>query len=176
MICKHFRVVLLLSSLLLLAGCDKGLSPDPTGFSGVITFINWPPADSILELRLAAFKDPPTDTSGLFLEWVKGNVVIYPPVGTPAFRKFNESGQLVDSIRYTSVLQGVTTLEPVRYSYVALAWRYGKDPFKDWRPAGIYTLQPGSFTPALLTVFKHEFVAGIDIRCDFHNLPPRPWR
>jgi hypothetical protein len=142
----------------------------------VILFRNWPQPDSIRELRLVAFKNPPTDSSGLLAEFVNGNVVIYPYIGTPAFPKFDESGHLVDSIRYTLILQGVTTLEPARYTYVALAWRYGTNLFADWRPAGVYTVQPGSFIPATLTVAKHDIITGVDILCDFQNLPPRPWR
>lgn len=169
-------LLVLFAFLVLCSSCDKGLAPDPTGFTGVILFRNWPPADSILELRLVAFRKPPTDSSGLLAEFINGNVVIYPYVGTPAFPKYDQSGNLVDSIRYTCILQGVTTLEPARYAYVALAWRYGSNLFADWRPAGVYTNQPGTFTPAVLTVAKHDIITGVDILCDFHNLPPRPWR
>lgn len=157
-------------------GCDKGLTPDPSGFTGVIRFTNWPPPDSVQELRLVAFKLPPTDSSGLLIEFLKGNVVIYPPVGTPAFTKFKDNGEFVDSIRYTVILQNLPAGEATRYSYVALAWRYGPNVFADWAPAGVYSLQPASHVPATLVVEKHRIVRDVNIFCDFRNLPPKPWR
>jgi len=53
--------------MLLWSGCDKGLEPlnEPSGFSGVIRFKNWPPPDSALELRIAAFETYPSDTSSI---------------------------------------------------------------------------------------------------------------
>ncbi len=157
-------------------GCDKGLTPDPSGFTGVIRFTNWPPPDSVQELRLVAFKSPPTDSSGLLVEFLKGNVVIYPPVGTPAFTKFKDNGDFIDSIKYTVILQNLPAGEATRYTYVALAWRYGPNVFADWAPAGVYSLQPSTHVPATLVVEKHNVVRDVNILCDFRNLPPKPWR
>jgi len=168
--------VLLYLFILVLYGCDKGLNPDPSGFSGVIRLTNWPPPDSVWELRLVAFKNPPTDSSSLIIEWLRGNVLVYPPIGSPSFTKTDSTGRFVDSIRYNVLLQGIDVDEPVRYSYVALAWRYSPNVFTDWRPAGIYTHQQGSFIPRPLVIAKHQFVRGVDILCDFRNPPPRPWR
>ena len=48
---------------LFLAGCDHGLAPPSenqrTAISGTITYQNWPPADSLKDLRLVAFKEYP---------------------------------------------------------------------------------------------------------------------
>jgi len=51
----------------LMPGCDRGLGPitEETGFSGVITFKNWPPPEKVLELRLVAFEEFPADSSNL---------------------------------------------------------------------------------------------------------------
>jgi hypothetical protein len=173
-------VTVLALLLLTYSGCDKGLTPDPSGFSGVIRFKNWPPLDSVdvlvQELRLVAFKSPPIDTTGLLLEFLKGNVVIYPPVGTPAFTKRDSTGRLRDSIHYTILFSLPVDAPPITYSYIAMAWRYGSNPFTDWRPAGLYTQQPNTFVPASITISKHVFIPHVDIECDFRNPPPRPWR
>ena len=163
--------------LLLNSGCDKGLTPDPSGFSGVVRFRNWPPPDSVWELRIVAFKNPPADSSSLFAEFFKGNVLVYPPIGTTAFKKTDSTGlRFVDSISYTVVLHGIPVDEPRSYSYIALAWRYTQNILTDWRPAGIYTLQAGTFVPSQLVIPKHEFITRVNIECDFSNPPPRPWR
>lgn len=170
------RPALVLFLLSTLSGCDKGLNPDPSGFSGVIYFTNWPPPDSVWELRLVAFKNPPTDSSILILEWAKGNVLVHPPIGSPAFKKTDSTGRFVDSIHYTVILHGLSVDEPARFSYVALAWRYSGTDFFAWRPAGIYTLQRSSFIPSPITIPKHTFLRDVNIYCDFRNPPPKPWR
>ncbi len=179
---NRIRSVVTLFTLLVLgySGCDKGLEPEPSGFSGVIRFRNWPPLDSVdivvQELRLVAFKNPPIDTTGLLIEFLKGNVVIYPPVGTTAFSKRDSIGHLRDSIHYTILFTLPVDEPPITYSYIAMAWRYGSNPFADWRPAGLYTTQPNTFNPGSITISKHVFIPNVDIDCDFHNPPPRPWR
>ena len=47
-------------------GCDRGLGPitEDTGFSGTITYKNWPRADSIYGLRLVALEDIPRTAPG----------------------------------------------------------------------------------------------------------------
>ena len=178
-------VLFFLSALaLFFSGCDKGIAPDPTGFSGVIRFRNWPRRDTVdfavQELRLVAFKKPPIDTTGLLIEFLKGNVVIYPPVGTPAFSKYYRASdstlQLVDSIKYTVLLNMSVDDPPANYEYIAMAWRYGPNPFADWRPAGLYTTQPGTFNPGSITISKHDFLTNVNVNCDFQNPPPKPWR
>lgn len=172
----RFSLVVVLILFLVLPGCDKGLNPDPSGFSGTIYLTNWPPPDSVWELRLVAFRNPPTDSSNLILEWAKGKVLVHPPIGTPAFKKTDSTGRFVDSIRYTVVLHGVSVDEPARFAYIALAWRYSATDFFAWRPAGIYTVHHNSFIPTPITIPKHTFLRGIHIYCDFRNPPPKPWR
>jgi hypothetical protein len=174
-------------------GCDKGLTPPPpppaappelrdsiTGFGGVISFRNWPPLDSVdqqvQELRLVAFKNPPIDTSGLIIEFLRGNVLVFPRIGTTAYSKRDSSGRLRDTIRYSiEFTPGVDSL-PFTYSYIAIAWRYGTNFFADWRPAGLYTTQPGTFIPGAITVREYRYLRNIDVNCDFRNPPPIPWR
>ncbi len=171
-------LIALLTILVFYSGCDEGLTLDPSGFRGTITFSNWPPPDSVWELRLVAFKRQPTDSSGLFAEWLKGNVLVHPPIGTPAFKKFrtDSTNLFVDSIRYSVTLHGIAVDEPETYVYVALAWRYTQNVFTDWRPAGLYLAQPNTFVPRELVIRKHEYVQDVNIHCDFRNPPPKPWQ
>jgi len=51
--------------------CDQGLAPDEnvpeiTGIEGTILFQNWPPPDSLYDLRLVAFKNFPPEN--IFVE------------------------------------------------------------------------------------------------------------
>ena len=59
----RYAVTLLTVLLLFSTGCDTGLGPPdaPSGFSGVIRFKHWPPADSVWELRIVAFPSYPSD-------------------------------------------------------------------------------------------------------------------
>ncbi len=157
--------------LLLWSGCDKGLAPlnEPSGFSGVIRFKNWPPPDSVLELRLVAFERYPSDTSNIILALLSGEAVVYPPVGSTGFAKF------VDSIPYVFTDEGAV-IKVTRYDYVVVAHRYGTNFLADWQPAGVYTTTPNSFEPAPVQVLLHRVVPNIDINVDFDNPPPKPWQ
>jgi hypothetical protein len=169
---KPFRVWSSVAILMLsLSACDEGLGPlnEPSGFSGVIRFTNWPPADSVRELRLVAFTEYPNDSSGILVALLEGRAVVYPPVGTSGFRTF------VDTIQYEFTTQG-TNLQVRTYNYVALAQRYGPSSFTDWQPAGVYTTQPNSFDPAPVRILLHRITPNIDIEVDFRNLPPKPWQ
>ncbi len=166
------RSTLLVSLLILIcSGCDTGLSPlnEPAGFSGVVRFTNWPPADSVRELRVVAFKNSPTDSTSIINALLTGEAVVYPAVGSAGLPFY------VDSISYSFTTKG-TTLELGSYNYVALAWRYGPNSFADWRPGGVYTTTPGSFSPAPVLVLLHKIAANIDINVDFRNPPPTPWQ
>jgi len=160
------------------AGCDTGLGPPdaPSGFSGVIHFKHWPPADSVQELRVIAFPEYPSDSASILLDILYGYAIVYPQIGQHNLLEDTTQQVLfADSIHYSFTTAG-TTLKVGVYSYVALAWRYGSNVFADWRPAGVYTMGPGPFDPASVRVLLHKNVTGIDIVADFANPPPRPWR
>lgn len=159
---------------LLYSGCDKGLEP-PTGesgFSGTIRFRNWPTTpDSVRQIRLVAFEAYPTDSSGILLTLLAGRAAIYPA-------NLNSSGSLpkfVDSVVYTFDTKNGLNLQVQEYAYVVVAQQYGPNVFSDWRPAGVYTIQAGSFEPAPVRVLLHRVAANIDIQVDFNNPPPKPW-
>ena len=167
----RFAVTLVTAFVLIQFGCDTGLTPlnEPSGFSGVLRFKNWPSPDKVLELRLVAFTTYPSDSSGILAALLTGRAVVYPQVGTTGFPKF------LDSIQYTFTTQG-TSLQLVKYDYVVLAQRYGTNFFSDWQPAGVYATRPNSFDPAPVRVLLHHIVPNIDMQVDFANPPPKPWR
>lgn len=162
--------------LLLLAGCDRGLAPpapEPlsqfSGFSGMIHFTNWPPLDSVQELRVVAFRKFPDDSASILQLLVSGEAVVYPAIGTKSLLQYG-----ADTTSYI-MTDDSTALQVGVYEYVVVAQKYGSNIFTDWRPAGVYTTTPGSFTPAPIEVIPRRIVPGYDIYVDFHNLPPKPW-
>ncbi len=165
------------AAAVLVTGCDKGLAPvhEPSGFKGVIYYSNWPPASQVLELRLLAFRDVPRDSSKLLdlllaaASTNPGSVVLYPPVGVTGFSKF------VDTTHYQLITPGSTLLLQ-QYSYIVVAQRYGPNFFSDWKPAGVYTLNPQTFEPEPVRVLLHVVRENVDIHVDFNNPPPKPWR
>jgi hypothetical protein len=162
----------------LVYGCDKGLAPPekaetpltgPSGFSGVVQFVNWPPPDQALELRLVAFVTYPSDSASIIAALLNGTAVVFPPIGATGFTKF------VDSLHYEFTTDG-TTLQVQKYDYVAMALRYGTNFFSDWEPVGVYTKNSGTFDPAPVEVQLHRILRNIDIQVDFNHLPPKPWK
>ena len=166
------RVPVLFGAFILLcSGCDSELGPleNPSGFGGTIRFKNWPVADSVHDMRLVVFETYPSDSAGILATLLGGHGAVYPAIGTkfPAF---------VDSLPYAFTTTDGTNLQLKTYQYVIVAQQFGPNVLADWRPVGVYTATPGSFVPAPLRVILHHVIPGIDIRVDFHNLPPKPWR
>jgi hypothetical protein len=164
--------------MVMLPGCDKGLAPidEPVGFSGVLTFKNWPSPDSVLELRIIAFEEFPADSGNIYQTLLEMRAAIYPHVTTGVAGALAMLGnKSADTVHYTFTKEG-TILKETAYNYVVVAWRYGPNYFADWAPAGVYTLTPGTFDPATVFVRPHRMKKDVDITVDFHNLPPKPWR
>ncbi len=154
------------------AGCNEELGPlnEPSGFSGVIRFSNWPPATDIKEMRLVAFSEIPTDSASVIPMLIAGKAAVYPPVPGDYFQT------LVDSIVYEFTDKSGTNLQVKNYPYVAVWYQFGPNILTDWRPAGVYTITPGTFTPAPVRVILHHVIPAINIHVDFKNLPPYPWQ
>jgi hypothetical protein len=174
------RTAVLLTLLLfgLVPGCDKGLGPifEQTGFSGVIQFHHWPPPDQVLEMRLIAFTDYPSDSSSILQTLLLGKAVIYPPTTIGVAGALQILGnKSADTVDYVFTTDG-TLLKEGTYNYVVVAWRYGPNYFADWSPAGVFTLTPGTFEPAPVIVRSHRMRKDVNIDVDFTNLPPKPWR
>lgn len=155
------------------AGCDTGLAPinEPSGFSGVIRFKNWPPADSVRDLRIVAFETYPRDSAGILLTLLSGRAAVYPA-------DLSSKGSLpkfVDSTPYEFNTKNGINLKVQQYNYIVVAQLYGSNSFTDWRPAGVYTTEPNTFNPSPVRVLLHKITPNIDIEVDFHNPPPKPW-
>ncbi len=150
------------------SACDHGLAPredtgpvKPTGISGTIYYQNWPPQDSVLNLKLVVFKDyPPED---ILTEVINGNAKTYPE-------------DLTESLPY-----GVDTthykieLAPGTYAYVVVAQQYGADIFNDWQAAGQYDLSPQDTLPTPVTVIADSMISNINVFVDFDSLPSQPF-
>jgi hypothetical protein len=164
-------VLLILLSFPLLPGCDTGLGPlnEPSGFSGVIRYTNWPSADSLRSIRLVAFESFPNDSAGILTALLTGKATVYPTIGQPNLPAY------VDETPYVFTTTG-TTLQVKEYKYIAVAVQYGPNILSDWWPVGVFTKDAGTFNPSPVRVLLHRITPGIDINVDFHNRPPRPWR
>ncbi len=163
--------VVALHLLFLSSGCDTGLSPlnEPSGFRGVIRFKNWPPADSVRELRIVAFESFPSDSAGIIATLLSGRAAVYPPLDKRLPR-------FVDSLEYEFTTKQGLNLQLKNYEYVIVALQYGPNVLTDWRPAAVYATMLGAFDPAPVRVLLHRIAPNINIQVDFRNLPPRPWR
>ena len=155
----------LLSGILIFSRCDHGLSPADatvvTGISGEITYEdNWPPADSLKDLRLVAFKKfPPRN---IVLEVLSGEAIVYPPIDSASLQFY------VTSQEYSM------ELPPDTFEYIVVAQRYGDDVFNDWRAVGQYDTDEDSLpTPIILK--ENTFLKNINIHVDFENLPIQPF-
>jgi len=144
----------------------------PFGFSGIILFKNWPSPDSLQELRLVAFREPPSDTVS-YLAFIVGQGAVYPPVGKPNLLLLMMLP--ADSIQYSFTSEG-TNLQVTTYKYIAVAWRYGPNLFTDWKPCGVYSVGPQPFAPTTVNLVSNSLTQNININVDFRNPPPKLWQ
>jgi hypothetical protein len=147
--------------------CNQGLKPtEPdqsqiTGISGKISYTNWPPADSLFDLRLVVFKNYPPEN--IFEEVSEGRAFVYPAIGQESLPFF------VDSTIYEMELAAGL------YEYVAIAQQYGSNLFNDWLAAGQYDTLITDGLPTAITVISGELLENINIEVDFDDLPPQPF-
>lgn len=153
---------LMIVSAMVLLGCQEGLSPlnqPKTSFiSGKIIVISgnesWPSPDSVLEIRVVAFKDfPPKDVLN---EIISNNAYFTDTL--PLFR---------DTINYTLKIDN----PPVRINYLATVLRFGT--ILDWKVIGFYTLD--NKNPQPIFVKSGDSLTNINIFVDFFNNPPQPF-
>ncbi len=153
---KSISLLLLLSGLFLFAGCDSGLEPpdietDPVGvINGTVTYSGeWPPADSLHDLRFVALKSIPQSATDIVSD----------------FQNLPFSGTLDFNVE-----QDTFTVENIKkgvYVYNVIAQQYGDNILQDWRPVGLY-----EETDGLITV--NDDTVSIAIHVNFDNLPPFP--
>ncbi|MES2764489.1 MAG: hypothetical protein V4642_01370 [Bacteroidota bacterium] len=155
----RFLLYIFLCSCLLYSGCTGGLDPTnaPTvsKISGTVTFVGgpdaWPPADSLIDLRVAAFKKYPPET-------VKGD----------AEQRLNYR---VQSQNYSLEIGSV----PVEFPYIVVMQQFANDVDKDWRVIGVYTSSGDVNFPSAVKIDEGQIFSNIDIIVNFSNLPPNPF-
>ncbi len=156
--------ILLLAAMVYILGCDEGLAPDPVGtetpgLGGVLTVVSaWPPADSVRDLRIVAFrKYPPAD---ILTEVLGGTALFSDPL---EYQNNSQSWRIV--------LEGLKG----EFEYIVAAQQYGSNLFQDWRVVGVYTRSGDVNQPSSVDLGQGRYVGNIDIRVDFNNLPPQPF-
>ena len=171
MLSHSFTKIIIVIGILILFinSCDHGLSPpEPekkiTGISGTIYYQNWPPIDSLYDLRLVIFKNfpPPQD---LFTEIFSGNATVYPEINK------SHLPYHVDSTSFT------VELSPLTYEYIAIAQQHDSifTVQESWRVVGQYDTILTDTIPTAVTVIQDSLLRSIDINVDFDNIPPQPF-
>ena len=158
---KGYIISLLL--LLMLPGCDGGLAPYQKSYiKGLITYSggsqNWPPKDSVFEIRVVAFKKyPPKD----ILSEITNNQAYFTET-LPLFA--DTSGFKIEIPR------------PCRIEYIVVALRYGINFFNDWRAVGLYCTIGNRNNPTAINVTDGVLLENLNITVDFKDLPPQPFQ
>jgi len=152
---------------LFIQSCDKGLTPPENqirisaGISGTVFFQNWPSPDSLLDLRLVAFKNfPPQD---IFVELLSRQAFAYPAIDDTLSLPLN-----VDQLDFQFELPAGD------YGYLAVAQQFGPNVLADWRAVGQFDLSPDSL-PTPLMIPEGQVVKNIFIAVDFDHLPIQPF-
>jgi hypothetical protein len=157
---------LLVIFLLFLVDCDRGLAPSEpetkiTSVSGTVYFKNWPPPDSIFDLRLLLFLNYPlTDIQS---EILSGKVVIYPTLADTTRLPF-----YVDSLNYRIVLN------PGTYKYFTVAQQYGPNYLQDWQVVGTYDTLATDTLPTSVVLTEGVQLENINIHANFDSVLFRP--
>jgi hypothetical protein len=173
--------------LLILCACDGGLKPPPpapqvtpTTISGTITYRGgrsaWPTADSVVNVRVAAFKALPTASSGIIQAVSSGDAYFTPT----ALTLDSTLSKFADSTRYQ-----ITITEPVppEVRYIAVAMLVDSSARSNiaavfnpraWRILGVYTTSGDNRQPTPLALTpQRDHRANVTV--DFRNLPPQPF-
>jgi hypothetical protein len=154
-------------------GCDEGLKPPPppTILSGTITYVggraSWPPADSVLNLRLVAFKEfPPRD--------IFGEIIMRRAYYTPEGLTLDST--LAKFAERTAYSIEIPDPAPEELQYIAVVMLVNPQILlpSSWRVVGIHNVNGDNTRPARLRVTPNAENRA-DIRVDFRNLPPQPF-
>ena len=160
---------------LLLHGCTGGIDPaDYKGnatLRGIVRYVrgagktNFPPKDSLYDIRVVVFKQIPRDT----------NLVQTLANGEAFF-----SASLLDTAYAANVPFEVEIPQSqigdssMTIRYVAVGQQYGANIFSDWRVIGIYS-KDSLYTPVTVRATPGLLVNGITIDVDFLRIPPQPF-
>ena len=153
--------ILFVLIIICLVSCDQGLAPvsisvSQSGIRGFVYFSHWPPADSVVDLRLAALSHPPS--SNIINEVLQGKAQFTSSLSPYA----------ADSIAYTLILT------PGKYVYIGVAQQFGPNIEQDWRVVGVYHAVGEFVKPDSVIVPADSIVNGINVYVDFKNIPPQP--
>lgn len=165
---KKYIYFVFFFTLILLSGCDGGITPTPesapkqAGFGGSITFKGkWP--SGVTRTHIVAFRNPLNsagDFNALNLAFVSDSI----PYG-------------VTGIVFSSLINPQLPIKAGEYAYVAVA--QSKTPAlsldrKDWFVSGVYYANGDTTKPGRLVIPENTFVGNINITCDFNHPPPQP--
>lgn len=152
---KHAVTISFLLLNFYLAGCDGGLTPpdietEPIGvIEGIVTYSGeWPPADSLNNLRFVPLRSIPQTPQDIFSDI--DNLVFSEKLDYYVER---------DTFTVEKVPNGV-------YVYNAVAQNFSKS-ILDWKPVGVYEENDG-------IIFMNDDTISITIHVDFDNPPPFP--
>jgi hypothetical protein len=134
----------------------------PTQVYGTIAIeggaTTWPPADSLIEVRVVMFQDAPTKPDDVF-GMVAGGTAIFTDALMPMFS---------DSLSYLLPINNA----PRTFRYVVVAGRVGDNFLTDWIMLAVATEQSG--VPRVLTINPQNSMEQ-NFRVNFLNLPPQPF-
>ncbi len=146
-------------------GCE-GLNPSNapvrTEIRGSVTYVGGPaswPADSIYDIRVAAFDSIPTSPDQVIKSILGGGAVF--------------SNTLAERVATSEYVVQITTF-PRTFTYVVVAVRNGPSPLNDWIMAAVYSPSADPTKPGQVTITEGEIIA-IDFTVDFDNLTPQPF-
>lgn len=162
---KFINLFVVIISIFFVISCDGGLEPLPlnqkTILSGTINYIkgkdHWPLQDSVLAIRVAAFKKLPD--SSIIGEIISGNAYF-----TQESLPLN-----VDSSNFSFEIKDA----PVNLAYIAVVQQFDSL-ITSQKVIGIYTVTGDKTKPSQLSVEKGKTFS-IKIDVDFDNLPPMPF-
>lgn len=159
---------LLLTLLLVfnLFSCDGGLEPVPAAekayLNGTVKYVNgisdWPQEDSILAVRVVAFKTFP-DSNGIFADILSGN----------AYFTFASLPLFVDSSEFSFEISDA----PTDLVYIA-AVQQTDSVITSQRVIGLYNISDKKHTPSKIRIEPGR-IYDITIEVDFNDLPPMPF-
>lgn len=153
--------------LILFYSCNQGLEPikeeDKLEIRGLITFVNgkdnFPPIDSLKDLRVAFFQEYP-DSANILNDFISGNLIF-----TDDTLNYN-----VDTASYSKILE----TPPVSFKYICVVQNYGG--LLDWKVVGLYTDDTVNYTPKTLFIDKKNGELNkVNINVNFKNPPPQPF-
>ena len=161
------KILLIIFLSLWFLKCDQGLSPEQeniqiTGVSGTVYFQNWPPADSLFDIRLVLFPVFPADST-IMDDIIAGRAIVYPGLSDDNRLPLN-----VDSLNYQ------IQLEAGAYEYFAVAHQYGSNVFSDWQVVGHYDTTGQDLLPTAIYIEEGKLLEDITIFADFDSVLFRP--